>query len=125
MARDDIAEFGIYLAEERHASQNTIASYLRDVTQFSEYLADRHGASLRQADADTVQEYMGWMRGRGKSAASVTRFLASIKSFYTFLSSRGAVKVNPAKGITAGRKKKYAQQIMLLSDEIIREDEAK
>ena len=77
MARDDIADYGAYLAEERHASQNTVSSYLRDVTQFSEYLADRHGASLRQADADTVQEYMGWMRGRGKSAASVTRFLAS------------------------------------------------
>ena len=65
MARDDIADYGAYLAEERHASQNTVSSYLRDVTQFSEYLADRHGASLRQADADTVQEYMGWMRGRG------------------------------------------------------------
>ena len=112
MARDDIADYGAYLAEERHASQNTVSSYLRDVTQFSEYLADRHGASLRQADADTVQEYMGWMRGRGKSAASVTRFLASIKSFYTFLSSRGAVKVNPAKGITAGRAERKYPEIL-------------
>ena len=112
MARDDIADYGVYLAEERHASQNTVSSYLRDVTQFSEYLADRHGASLRQADADTVQEYMGWMRGRGKSAASVTRFLASIKSFYTFLSSRGAVKVNPAKGITAGRAERKYPEIL-------------
>ena len=112
MARDDIADYGAYLAEERHASQNTVSSYLRDVTQFSEYLAGRHGASLRQADADTVQEYMGWMRGRGKSAASVTRFLASIKSFYTFLSSRGAVKVNPAKGITAGRAERKYPEIL-------------
>ena len=112
MARDDIADYGAYLAEERHASQNTVSSYLRDVTQFSEYLADRHGASLRQADADTVQEYMGWMRGRGKSAASVTRFLASIKAFYTCLSSRGAVKVNPAKGITAGRAERKYPEIL-------------
>ena len=44
MARDDIADFGTYLAEERHASQNTICSYLRDVTQFSAYLREHQSA---------------------------------------------------------------------------------
>ena len=33
--------------------------------------------------------YMSWMQGRGKSAASVTRFLASVKSFYNFLIGNG------------------------------------
>ena len=58
MARDDIADFGTYLAEERHASQNTICSYLRDVTQFSEYLAEHQGCGLRQADG-TVRRLSG------------------------------------------------------------------
>lgn len=35
---DDIARYGAYLANEKNASQNTISSYLRDVTQFAEYL---------------------------------------------------------------------------------------
>ena len=103
MAKDDIAAYGDYLAEEKHASQNTICSYLRDVTQFSEYLAEHQGCGLRQADGTMVQDYMAWMRGRGKSAASVTRFLASVKSFYNFLLDAGAVEANPAKGIPAGR----------------------
>ena len=85
MARDDIADFGTYLAEERHASQNTICSYLRDVTQFSAYLREHQSCTLRQAGGEMIQDYMSWMRGRGKSAASVTRFLASVKSFYNFL----------------------------------------
>ena len=82
LARDDIADFGTYLAEERHASQNTICSYLRDVTQFSAYLREHQSCTLRQAGGEMIQDYMSWMRGRGKSAASVTRFLASVKSFY-------------------------------------------
>ena len=87
MARDDIADFGTYLAEERHASQNTICSYLRDVTQFSAYLREHQSCTLRQAGGEMIQDYMSWMRGRGKSAASVTRFLASVKSVYNFLLS--------------------------------------
>ena len=31
-----IERYGAYLAEEKHASQNTISSYLRDVTQFAD-----------------------------------------------------------------------------------------
>ena len=110
MARDDIADFGTYLAEERHASQNTICSYLRDVTQFSAYLREHQSCTLRQAGGEMIQDYMSWMRGRGKSAASVTRFLASVKSFYNFLLSAGAVKANPAKSISADRaERKYPE----------------
>ena len=88
---NDIARYGAYLTNEKHASQNTISSYLRDVTQFEEYLAGSRDCALRDADSEMVQCYMNWMLGRGKSAASVTRFLASIKSFYNFLLAAGDV----------------------------------
>ena len=103
MARDGIEDYGAYLAEERHASQNTVCSYLRDVNQFSAYLEEHHDCALRGATGELVEEYMSWMRGRGKSAASVTRFLASVKSFYNFLVSSGGLAANPTRGITAGR----------------------
>jgi len=112
LARDDIADFGTYLAEERHASQNTICSYLRDVTQFSAYLREHQSCTLRQAGGEMIQDYMSWMRGRGKSAASVTRFLASVKSFYNFLLSAGAVKANPAKSISADRAERKYPEIL-------------
>ena len=112
MGKDDIANYGAYLTAERHASHNTVCSYLRDVTQFSEYLTDHESCDLRRASAEMVQTYMAWMRGRGKSAASVTRFLASIKSFYGYLLSSGAIKTNPAKGITADRAERKYPEIL-------------
>ena len=117
MARDDIADFGTYLAEERHASQNTICSYLRDVTQFSAYLREHQSCTLRQAGGEMIQDYMSWMRGRGKSAASVTRFLASVKSFYSYMVAAGELKknpaqANPAKSISADRAERKYPEIL-------------
>ena len=114
---EDILRYGTFLAEEKHSSQNTISSYLRDVTQFSEYLENNRNCDLRHADSNMVKDYMSWMQGRGKSAASVTRFLASIKSFYNFLISLGEVKINPAKGVTAAKvERKYPE--ILTSKEV-------
>ena len=98
-----------YLVQEKHASQNTVVSYLRDVTQFSEYLEVR-GRSLLEATGEAVQSYMDWMLSRGKSAASATRFLAAVKSFYNFQLFSGRVKTNPAKGVAAAKvERKYPE----------------
>ena len=43
---DDIARYGAYLANEKNASQNTISSYLRDVTQFAEYLQNTQSCEM-------------------------------------------------------------------------------
>ena len=107
---DDIARFGAYLSNEKHSSQNTVSSYLRDTTQFAEYLRNRFGRDLREADGEMVRDYMEWMQGRGKSAASVTRFLASVKSFYSYMISIGEMKVNPAQGVAAAKvERKYPE----------------
>mgnify|MGYP002264844575 CR=1 FL=1 len=112
MARDDIADFGTYLAEERHASQNTICSYLRDVSQFASYLTERYDTELAQAKPEMIRGYMDHMLAQGKSAASVTRFLASAKCFYNYLVSSGAVAESPVKGITAGRAERKYPEIL-------------
>ena len=109
---DEIARYGAYLEEEKHASQNTISSYLRDVTQFSEYLSEHQDCELPQAQPDMVRDYMSWMQGHGKSAASVTRFLASIKSFYNYLAAQGEIEGNPARGISADRAERKYPEIL-------------
>ena len=109
---NDIARYGKYLAEEKHSSQNTISSYLRDVTQFSDYLEEHQDCGLRDAQPDMVRDYMSWMQGHGKSAASVTRFLASVKSFYHFLVAQGDLRENPVKGITADRAERKYPEIL-------------
>ena len=107
---DDIARFGEYLSKEKQASRNTVSSYLRDITQFAGYLHNYHGADLRAADSDMVRGYMEWMQGRGRSAASITRFLASAKSFYGYMISVGEMTTDPAHGVAAAKvERKYPE----------------
>ena len=108
---DDIARFGQYLTEEKHASANTVSAYLRDVNQLQGYLRE-HGSDLRKADSMALQGYVGYMLSRGKSAASVTRFLASSKSFYNYLLAQGVVKANPTRGVTAAKAERKYPEIL-------------
>ena len=111
IATDEIARYEEYLVREKHASQNTVSSYLRDISQFADYLQAR-GPELLEVTAETVQSYMDWMLSRGKSAASVTRFLASVKSFYNFQIFSGKVKANPAKGVAAAKAERKYPRIL-------------
>ena len=114
---DDIEAYGAYLADTKHSSQNTISSYLRDLHQFHDYVQDTLEADLRQVTTEEIQAYVSWMLGKGKSPASATRSVASLKSFYGYLVSIGALKINPAKGVAAAKvERKYPQ--ILTSKEV-------
>ena len=98
---DLLAQYEEYLATEKHASQNTLSSYMRDLHQFAVYLDEFHPMPLPQVTQEVISGYVAWMGGKGKSAATITRSIASIKSFYTYLQLTGEVSANPAKGVAA------------------------
>ena len=66
-----------YLAEEKHASDNTLHSYLRDVGQYLRWL-EGEGLPPEQAVQRDVEAYIRFLAAAGKSAATVTRSLASL-----------------------------------------------
>ena len=109
---DYIAEYARYLTEERHSSENTVASYVRDVNQFSRYLTETEELELHLCEDEHVERYMSYMAGKGKSPASIARGVASLKSFYGYLMSRGIVSANPARNTTPVRAERKFPQIL-------------
>ena len=59
-----------------------------------------------------MEDYIRGLTRRGKSAATVTRSVASIKSFYNCLLSRGLVESNPARNVTAAKVERKLPQIL-------------
>ena len=107
---DYIAAYQAYLAQEKHASANTLSSYIRDLNQFRIWLLDSGITDLRKVKKDTINEYLLHMTQIGKSPATVTRSTASIKSFYAYLLQSGAIKANPAKSVAAMKvERKYPE----------------
>ena len=94
---DYISEYTRYLTEERRSSANTVASYVRDVTQFSVYLCNVEETDLAACEQEHIDRYIAFMTGKGKSSASIARSVASLKSFYGYLVDLNVVRSNPAR----------------------------
>ena len=100
-----------YLTTEKKASANTLSSYLRDVGQYIHWL-EGEGLPPEMAVQEDAERYVKYLSGKGKSVATVTRSLASLKSFYTYLMGEGLVAVNPARGITPAKVERKLPQIL-------------
>lgn len=108
---DLLAAFSAYLADEKKAAANTLSSYLRDVNQFAHYLSG-DGIELDRAKQKDVEGYVRYLTAMGKSPATVTRSVASLKSFYQFLNLRGLYEGNPAKAVKAVRAERKLPKIL-------------
>ena len=109
---DYIADYRTWLQEEKHASDNTLSSYLRDINQFKTWLLGAGSPDLRRVKKDTINEYMLYLSGGGKSPPPITRCTASLKSFYAYMLGRGAVKTNPAKNVAALKVERKCPEIL-------------
>ena len=89
-----IMRYEDYLIHTKHASDNTVASYMRDLRQYASYLGSE-GIDVLDADQDVVSGYMNSMKANGKSAATISRALASIKSLYIFAVQNREIEENP------------------------------
>ena len=100
-----------YLKTEKRASANTVSSYLRDMRQFEAAMSSQD-TELEEVLTQDVERYAASLTRKGKSAATVTRSIASIKSFYSCLIALGIVDHNPAKGVVAAKVERKLPQIL-------------
>ena len=108
---DLVSAYEAYLKTEKRASANTVSSYMRDIHQYAAAMEEK-GVDLTDAVTEDVAEYTTSLTRQGKSPATVTRSVASIKSFYQYLMSQGAVDQNPAKGVTPAKVERKLPQVL-------------
>ncbi|MFR1052042.1 MAG: site-specific tyrosine recombinase XerD [Lachnospirales bacterium] len=108
---DLMLEYRAFLSGEKHSSDNTVSSYLRDLQQYLHWLESEELAPEKAAQAD-VERYTRYLLSLGKSVATATRALAALKSFYTYLMSVGAVSRNPARGLALEKVERKLPQIL-------------
>lgn len=106
-----VLEYRAFLSGEKHSADNTVSSYLRDLQQYLRWLESESLAPEKAAQED-VGRYTRYLLSLGKSVATATRALASLKSFYTYLISVGAVARNPARGLTLEKVERKLPQIL-------------
>lgn len=105
---DLIKAYENYLTKVKKASSNTISSYLRDIRQFAEWL----DVDVLEASQLNISNYLRYMEEDGRSAATISRTLASLKNFYSYLVSSGFCEKTPVIEIKVSRGEKKLPQIL-------------
>lgn len=109
---DLIQAYENYLAKVKQASTNTIFSYMRDIRQFSEWLHDNGEVDVVDASQLNISEYLRFLSTEGRSNATISRSLASLKNFYLYLVSSGFLEKTPVTDIHIDRGEKKLPQIL-------------
>lgn len=107
-----VEEYTSFMTNVRHKSLNTVESYKRDVTQYITYLEGSGITDISLATKTTILSYLLTLQKKGKATSTVSRTLASLRSFYLFMLQNGAVASNPTSNLEAPRVEKKTPQIL-------------
>ncbi len=92
---DLIQAYETYLIKVKQASSNTVSSYMRDIRQFTGWLQQNNCSEILGASSDDIAAYLSALQQDGKSSATVSRTLASLKNFYSYAISSGFLEISP------------------------------
>lgn len=95
----EVAQFLRYLAVEKNSSELTIKSYREDLIDLANYLIERLGTGTKAAEVTPrdLRGYVAALHEAGYARSSISRKLASLRSFYRFAQRQQLCESNPAK----------------------------
>lgn len=114
-----LQDFLSYLKEVKNASGNTVASYQQDLKKLIGYLQNQNITDINKISETSLNSYILSMEKEGKSPATVSRSIASIKAFILFLIKKGMLHEDPSDRIHAPKVEKKLPAFLSL-DEINR-----
>lgn len=107
-----VDEYASFMSNVRHKSNNTIESYKRDVKQYIAYLSSSGITDFASTTKTTVLSYLLELQKEGRASSTVSRTLASLRSFYVFMIQNGAIAADPTTNLEAPHVEKKPPQIL-------------
>ena len=105
-----------FLENEKKVSVNTLQSYKRDLKQFEKYL-EISEEKYKDLTDEVIKDYIKYMQEEGKKPSTISRGLASIRSFYQYEAKNKVVEKDPTEGIQSPKIEKRVPSV-LTSNEV-------
>ena len=113
---EKIALFLQYLKNQKRASENTVLSYGRDLKGFTAFLKNTDVPDFKAVNKTTLLAYTYEMKKQKRADATISRSMASLRSFYHYLQQLGEVMENPAMQLELPKVEKKMPEILLLEE---------
>ncbi|HZC82004.1 MAG TPA: tyrosine recombinase [Nitrospiraceae bacterium] len=117
---DAVRAFMTFLELERHASHETVRSYVSDLRQFQTFMNAEHPSMIAlNPDAvktESIRAYLHWLDRKREKSTSMARKLAALRSFFRYLQREGLVGRNPAEAIRTPKQPKHLPRVLTKDD---------
>lgn len=100
-----------FIETEKKLSSNTLQSYRRDLVQFQDYLNEIK-VRYTHVHEEHVRNYIAELNEEGKKPSTISRSIASIRSFYQFLVRKQKVKEDPTEKIQSPKIEKRVPSVL-------------
>lgn len=111
-----IEGFEVYLRDVRKLSNNTIESYLRDLRHFDNYISEQQIKSLVDVSSIDALTYTIFMKKQGKANSSISRSIASMRTFYGYLQQNGYMNTNPTLELESPKTERKMPSVLTLEE---------
>lgn len=91
-----ITSFKIYLEDVKKASSNTVSSYIRDLKKFASYMAENEIYAPEDVNATRMNAYILYMEKEKFATSTISRTVATLKAFFTYLLREGVISDDPS-----------------------------
>lgn len=112
IVKDYSIDFKLYLQQTKKCSLNTFKSYMRDLSQFTEYCTENRIKDAAKVNGEHIAKYIQHLEAMGKSHATEMRVLATLRCYFGFLMRSGIIRTNPMTGIKTGSVQKKIPEIL-------------
>ncbi len=100
-----------FLQNEKKLSDNTLQSYKRDILQFEEYI-EKNRINYTKMNQEDIKTYLSHLQEIGKKSSTISRNLASIRSFYQFLIRNRKIKHDPTDEVQSPKVEKRIPSVL-------------
>lgn len=112
MMQDIVEKFIIFLEKDKRLSNNTLQSYKRDIDQYIAFLTEMSIKSFKNTNKTTVITYLMSLQKKGRATSTISRNLASLRSFYQYLFRIGEIESDPTVNLESPKIEKKLPQVL-------------
>jgi len=114
--KNQLQSFIHFLSDERGLARNTLESYERDIVQYIGFLQEQGIQSLKDTKKLQVANYLIHLKQLGRSAATQSRNVVSIRSFYQFLVREHVLEQDPTLHMETPKLEKRIPKVLTVDE---------
>ncbi|HIT73489.1 site-specific tyrosine recombinase XerD [Tyzzerella sp. An114] len=107
-----LSEFSEYLKLYKNSSENTIMSYKRDLKNFFSYMKMCGINNIKNVTKTNILAYIYELQKEQRASSTISRNIASLRSFFQYLNKKEILNSNPAMELEAPKVEKKIPEIL-------------